>query len=178
VTSPGRAPTEQSSEAVLELTVHLGLGAQHDLALRNDHDVEGDVTHGNMPPEALAQEALRPVARDRRPHAPTDGQPQPVIPAVILRRHELVERPVQPAARPKDPAELPGTLEPLRGPEARPLAQAESRFRPFWRRRFNTSRPPFVRIRTRKPWVRLRLRLFGWNVLFMVEPRRRPEPAR
>jgi hypothetical protein len=29
-----------------------------------------------------------------------------------------------------------------------------------------------VRMRTRNPWVRFRLRLFGWNVRFMVSPGR------
>jgi hypothetical protein len=45
--------------------------------------------------------------------------------------------------------------------------QAPMRFRPFWRRRFSTRRPPLVLMRTRKPWVLLRRRLLGWNVLFM-----------
>jgi len=40
-----------------------------------------------------------------------------------------------------------------------------SRLRPLARRRFNTRRPFLVLIRTRKPWVRLRWRRFGWNVL-------------
>jgi hypothetical protein len=44
--------------------------------------------------------------------------------------------------------------------------QADRRLRPLRRRRATTARPPRVRIRTRKPCVLLRLRLFGWNVLF------------
>jgi hypothetical protein len=40
------------------------------------------------------------------------------------------------------------------------------RLRPFARRRLSTSRPFFVLIRTRNPWVRLRCRVFGWNVRF------------
>ena len=39
-----------------------------------------------------------------------------------------------------------------------------SRLRPFARRRFSTSRPFFVLIRTRNPCVFLRWRVFGWNV--------------
>jgi hypothetical protein len=35
------------------------------------------------------------------------------------------------------------------------------------RRRFKTRRPAFVCIRLRKPWVRARLRFFGWYVRFM-----------
>ncbi|OFV94508.1 MAG: hypothetical protein A3G76_12190 [Acidobacteria bacterium RIFCSPLOWO2_12_FULL_65_11] len=40
------------------------------------------------------------------------------------------------------------------------------RLRPFARRRLRTSRPFFVLMRTRNPWVRRRWRLFGWNVRF------------
>jgi hypothetical protein len=36
-----------------------------------------------------------------------------------------------------------------------------SRFRPFARRRFKTRRPFFVLMRTRKPCVRARRRVFG-----------------
>lgn len=50
----------------------------------------------------------------------------------------------------------------------RTLFQAESSFLPFPRRLFKTRRPALVAIRARKPWVRLRLRMLGWNVLFML----------
>jgi len=43
-----------------------------------------------------------------------------------------------------------------------------SRARPFARRRFNTRRPALVAMRARKPWVRARLILLGWNVRFMT----------
>ena len=44
--------------------------------------------------------------------------------------------------------------------------QAERRLRPFARRRASTARPFFVLMRTRKPCVLFRWRLFGWNVRF------------
>ena len=51
-------------------------------------------------------------------------------------------------------------------------------FRPFRRRAFKTRRPPFVAILARKPWVRLRLRLLGWNVrLVMVVLPQKPGQA-
>jgi hypothetical protein len=40
--------------------------------------------------------------------------------------------------------------------------------RPFCRRLLRTRRPPLVLIRTRKPWVLLRFRLFGWKVRFIA----------
>lgn len=40
-------------------------------------------------------------------------------------------------------------------------SQTERRFLPFARRRLITSRPAFVAMRSRKPWVRFLLRLLG-----------------
>jgi hypothetical protein len=158
---------EEASEAVLELTVHLGLGTKDDLSLRNDDQVKAGLALVSAAPEAFPEEALRPIARHRRPHPPADRESQPVMPQVVRRGQELVEGPVEALALAKDAPELARGLEPLTRREARSRAQAESRFRPFWRRRFKTSRPPLVRMRTRKPWVRFRLRLLGWNVLFI-----------
>jgi hypothetical protein len=46
--------------------------------------------------------------------------------------------------------------------------QAERRVRPFARRLVITARPARVRIRSRKPCVFARRRLFGWNVRFIT----------
>lgn len=48
------------------------------------------------------------------------------------------------------------------------LAYAERRLRPLARRAARILRPLFVAMRARKPWLRLRLRLLGWNVRFMA----------
>jgi len=45
--------------------------------------------------------------------------------------------------------------------------QTANLFLPFSRLRFKTSRPLFVLILSKKPWVRFRLRLLGWYVLFI-----------
>jgi hypothetical protein len=42
--------------------------------------------------------------------------------------------------------------------------------RPLRRRAARTRRPPLVAMRARKPWVLLRLRLFGWYVRFTIPP--------
>ena len=47
------------------------------------------------------------------------------------------------------------------------LYQGVRRARPLARRCLMTRRPAFVAMRARKPWVRARLRLLGWNVRFM-----------
>lgn len=57
--------------------------------------------------------------------------------------------------------------------------QTVRRFRPLRRRRLITALPARVLMRTRKPWVFFRLRLFGWYVLFTsTYPRhiRNPRP--
>lgn len=46
--------------------------------------------------------------------------------------------------------------------------QADRRFRPLARRAFNIFLPLRVFIRARKPWLRFRFILLGWNVLFMT----------
>ena len=46
--------------------------------------------------------------------------------------------------------------------------QADSSARPLRRRAARMARPARVRIRRRKPWVRLRRRLLGWNVRLLT----------
>jgi hypothetical protein len=56
-------------------------------------------------------------------------------------------------------------LLPLQAARSGP-AQADSRARPLRRRAPMIPRPARVRMRSRKPWVRARRRLFGWKVRF------------
>jgi hypothetical protein len=51
---------------------------------------------------------------------------------------------------------------------AKPIDQGVNRARPLARLAFRTLRPPRVAIRARKPCVRLRRKLLGWNVLFIA----------
>jgi hypothetical protein len=46
--------------------------------------------------------------------------------------------------------------------------QPARRSRPFWRRAARIARPARVRMRRRKPWVRLRRRLLGWKVRLLT----------
>ncbi len=68
-----------------------------------------------------------------------------------------------------DPEEIPTMSEPIRRLEAGGgrSHHTPSRLRPLARRRASTCCPRRVRIRTRKPWVFFRLRLFGWKVRFI-----------
>jgi hypothetical protein len=63
---------------------------------------------------------------------------------------------------------LPGDARRVVEPEGPDYDETVRRLRPFARRRFSTSRPFLVLIRTRKPCVRFRRRRLGWNVRFMM----------
>jgi hypothetical protein len=110
---------EEASEAVLELTVHLGLGTEDDLSLRNHHQVEAGVALLSAAPEAFPEEPLRPIARDGRPDPPADREPQAVMPEVVRRGQELVEGPVEALALAKNAPELARGLESVPRREAR-----------------------------------------------------------
>src|SRR5262249_51946605 len=58
----------------------------------------------------------------------------------------------------------------LSGEHAGPRSghQAERRTRPLARREDRMARPARVRMRSRKPWVFARRRLFGWNVRLLT----------
>ena len=131
-----------------------------------------------------AREQERLVQRDRGTQASAG--------AVAL--HRGAEAPAEGVGHPRriiravgEEAQRDGPGSPPAGPreglERRTVAdapdQAESRFRPRARRARSTARPPFVRIRMRKPCVLARLRLLGWYVRFNEEPprgsRARPE---
>jgi len=58
--------------------------------------------------------------------------------------------------------ELGAATQARRGGQHEPGAQAESRSRPLRRRAARMARPARVRMRSRKPWVLARRRLFGW----------------
>ena len=53
--------------------------------------------------------------------------------------------------------------------------QAESRLRPLARLERITALPPRVAMRARKPWVRLRRKLLGWKVCFILNYRWSPQ---
>ena len=64
----------------------------------------------------------------------------------------------------EEPFEIVRARQRLEGHSQREGFYAESRARPLSRRLFKIKRPAFVRIRARKPCLRLRRRLFGWYV--------------
>jgi hypothetical protein len=97
---------EEASEAVDVFMVYLGLGALHDLGLRNDHEVEEHVTLGAMAAEAFAKETLGAVAHNRGSHLPPDGQSQAMARSPVGGREELEQPPIHAPPGAEHPLEL------------------------------------------------------------------------
>jgi len=158
----------ETSDPVVELTFHLCLRAVDNLWSDHNHQVQ---TLLRCPgcgeaPKALFQQAAGPVPRDGVTDLPAHRQAEAVSRPVIGHGDEQEHAPTHALTLPEDVVELPPSAQPLLGlephdPSGGRTAQAASFFRPFWRRRFKTMRPALVRIRTRKPCVRLRFRLLG-----------------
>jgi hypothetical protein len=126
-----------------------------------------------MPAEALADEPLHAIARDRAGHRLfRDGQPEPGIFHPIGPRQQQEALMARLARILEDAVEL-GRLEQPETPRegrARWLRwawdvdfyqQGASRTRPFARLALMTALPDRVDMRARKPCVRLRFRLLG-----------------
>jgi hypothetical protein len=164
--SRGRSgqPRQRPAEAGVEVCaepgeVSVGRGRQsthHDQAARRER------RHARR--HQRPQATLHPVADDGVPHG--------------LRYNKTDRRRVAACARGRDvddhgrfscahtaahrPAEVAGTAHAMRRGKHR--AQAESSERPLRRRAARIARPARVRMRSRKPWVFARRRLFGWKV--------------
>lgn len=122
--------------------------------------------------EKFARHAFHPVARDGGFYRGLGHrEAQTRIPALIAARHDL--QGIVPGAT--GVLEYAPVLFWLIQPAAARVTRARQnvvyalrRLRPLARRALITARPPGVAMRARKPWVRLRLIMLGWNVLFMV----------
>ena len=120
-------------------------------------------------PECLARHSLEPVAvhcARRHPAARDDPEPrlgQAVRPQV---QPEIAPRPR--CSRRERLLVVLAALQPrAAGQRAGAGNQTLNRARPFARRARSTPRPPRVRLRTRKPCVRLRRVTDGWYVRFI-----------
>src|SRR3954452_8823716 len=126
-------------------------------------------------PEGLPERALDGVALDGAADLATDRDPEarPGLGVVSpWKRIEDEEAVATRAAVSEDAVEVAAASEALAAsPGTATRHQGVSRLRPFRRRRRITSRPARVRIRARNPWVRARLRFFGWYVRFTARAR-------
>jgi hypothetical protein len=130
----------------------------------------------------MAQTTFDSIARDRVPDSAIDHETNPWPRAA---RRIPLNRPIAGNTRSMNHQRGPTHTEPTSGrpPEVLRAAhsqrsrqhygrstrsQADRRLRPLRRRAEMTARPARVRIRRRKPWVRLRRRLLGWNVRLLT----------
>src|SRR5438552_18405751 len=91
--TPGRASCREAPEALSVLTLDLHLRSAQDLALRYQDQIEPG--QELVEAEGLAQQPLRAVALDGRPHLSRRGQPEPAIGPPVGRGHHQEERPVE-----------------------------------------------------------------------------------
>src|SRR6185436_19911194 len=133
-----------------------------------DHQIQGR-EHPAVPPSPvdLSDPALEPLADHRLADFPARGDAETRMPELVRCEIDDGQSAMAPPAGPvaleivgPPPQPLRGE-QPLPGPGGGLRHQTLRRLRPLARRRLITARPLRVRIRTRKPWVRLRLRLFG-----------------
>lgn len=141
-----------------------------------------------MVAKRFADDAFQAVAFDRLlAHPPRHRQPDARMLQSVGSDMDSETRPVQPPFVIENRAELLAVHQPQATTEARrcrdgrgrlkrpvlrqPVgsnSQALKRARRLARRALITARPARVRIRSRKPWVRLRFSTLGWKVRFMA----------
>jgi hypothetical protein len=120
-------------------------------------------------PDEMAQPPGDPMSGDRAAHgaAHHEASARGSVGVRRVRGGEVYDEPR--TSRAETTSHGGGELVPMGEPRAgrqhrRGPAQAESRSRPLRRRPATMARPARVRIRSRKPCVRARRRLFGWKV--------------
>lgn len=120
-----------------------------------------------MTPEPLAQLPLQPVSVDRSwkntlGNDKTDSGHAQRVGSEQDRETRAPDRPDSCQQRGNI-----GSMQTLPAGIAPALGQTLRRARPLARRARITARPPRVRMRTRKPWVRFLRTTEGWNVRFI-----------
>jgi hypothetical protein len=129
-----------------------------------------------MQSKPLAETPLYAIPDDGVPDFSAHGQPEPCGVdgtrvsgfATCLEDDQMGARLA--TTRLRDAPELSGLPQPVLAPEATASrfhgyfegVETQRRLRPLARRRESTERPPFVFIRARNPWTRLRLIRLGW----------------
>jgi hypothetical protein len=157
-----RRPSRPRARNGRERAAQLGSEGRERLAERSrpPDDHERSVRRGRLAGRAirLAQPATSPVASDRTSDLPAHRETCPTRLGRLAPQHDH-RRPVDALATLEEGLKISAGGQPVSPRE--PARQTVSRFRPFARRRFNTFRPPFVFIRSRKPCVFFRRRTLG-----------------
>ena len=160
-------PPQQPADHRVQICGEIWLARVRGRGVRAHHKKATARQQLKVPAHKRAKPALDTVPGHRRANRPADHES-------YLGRFPGLLRPGQQVAddtgtaRPKPGAH--GQRE-LRAPAHPGLGrqnQALSRARPLWRRAARTARPARVRMRSRKPCVLARRRLFGWNVRLLT----------
>ena len=131
-----------------------------EFALRDDDHVKS--RRNLVPTENLSNESFRSISLDRATQLLGGGDSQPTGAAVIGQEEDRAISAVNPKATVVDLLEFRSATNALSWSESQGYSLLTvRRLRPFARRRFSTSRPFFVAIRTKNPCVRLRWRVLG-----------------
>jgi hypothetical protein len=162
-------PDRQTPDSTCHLSGELIQGHPMSPLPGMDHEVHRGKS-ADIRSKPLPQKPLDPVSLDRSAASLRHRQPEARSPQIIRRAKENEAFRGGLSSVLIDALILPSLPDSVGGSERPPKTHTASLFLPFRRRRFNTSRPSWVLMRFRKPWVRLRRRLLGWNVRFMHSP--------
>ncbi len=155
----------RAAQATFEETavfcVKFGQAGVEQLALGNDDDVEP--CRDLVATENLSNQSFSTIPLDRATELLRGGDAQPPVRGLIGQDEQRAVAAVDANALSVYELVFRTPTDPLLGPQPRHAYSllTVSRLRPFARRRLRTSRPFFVLMRTRNPWVRLRCRVLG-----------------
>jgi hypothetical protein len=150
-----------------------------ELAFGDKDDVQ--TRPGLVTPIELSRKALRPIANDRAAEPTCGRDAEPTRRQARAKQEHRHEPAPELQALLIDTLEIGAASDSLAGTEAQPQPdrsllgdalhvagqETVNLFRPLARRRFRTSRPFLVLIRSRKPCVLRRRLRFGWKVRFI-----------
>jgi hypothetical protein len=162
-------PLQQPADHQVQIRGEIRLARVRGRSVRAHHKKATARKRLKVPAHELAEPSPHAVSRYRRAYRPADHETHPGwLPVVDAVR---ADQQVTHHARP--PRTRPGThgqreLRTAAHPGLSGQDQALSRSRPLCLRAARTARPALVRMRSRKPCVRARRRLFGWNVRLLT----------
>jgi hypothetical protein len=161
-------PPQQPADHQVQIRGEIRLACVRGRGIRAHHKKATARKRLKVPAHELAEPPLDAVSGHRGADRPANDQSYPGWFTVVdVRPHEQMAHHARPAradAGTHGQRELRATAHPELGRQD----QALSRSRPLCLRAARTARPARVRMRSRKPCVLARRRLFGWNVRLLT----------
>jgi hypothetical protein len=145
-----------------------GEGSVEDLAFGDNDDIK--TRRDVVMTENLSNQSFSPISLNGSAELLRRRDAQPADRPFVGQDEHGGEASVDADAALIDVLKFGAAADPFMRPEPRQISVYSlltvRRLRPFARRRFSTSRPFFVLIRTKNPCVFAQWRVFGWNVRF------------